>query len=161
MNQKFFTCPSTLGPRRESGEGTGRGPQSNVTAECQGITIELLCAGKSEWVHTYIHTHPKHPSAPGQTATGPLQPLNGCALCFLQQEPDAETVRRPKYTLKLAKGCIWPCDAVLIYFKDPTSLFVVTGSTIFIQSTQIKDRTFVCAVRIPEWIRMSLSGSSE
>lgn len=68
----FLTCLSSLAPKRESQTGgTGRGPQSNVTAQCQKHHNRgSVCEEKSKWAHTLAQKHTqKHPSAPGQTAT--------------------------------------------------------------------------------------------
>lgn len=57
---------------RESQAGElAEAPSQILLQSARNITIEVLCAEKSKWAHT--HTQ-KHPSAAGQTATGPLQP---------------------------------------------------------------------------------------
>lgn len=90
----------------------------------RNITIGVLCEEKSKWAHT--HTHTNIPLLLGR------QPLAQCSLsvnrrvlCFLQQEPAAETcysaVCRPEQNLTISqrlqeKG---PCSSVcFVFFKD-------------------------------------------
>ena len=94
----FLTCLSSLAPKRESQTGgTGRGPQSNVTAQCQRHHNRgSVCDGKSKWAHTHLHknTHTKTSLcswADSHWLARCSLSVNRRALCRLQQEPAAET----------------------------------------------------------------------
>lgn len=75
----------------------------------RNITIEVLCEGKSKWAHTHKNAHTKTSLCSWADSHWPHCSLsvNRCALCFLQQEPAAETcycaMCRPEQNLTISQ----------------------------------------------------------